>query len=299
MAKNKILDKVSEILLVFLVFGLPLFFAPILTDSFEFGKQIFLLVSSFLVFVVWAVKSLITKKLTFQKTPYLVSTFLFLLSFLASTLINSPNKTNSFAAPVGTGALLLVTLVYILISNLGKSKLLLLSILAGAGLTSFVSLILLFGNFSFPLNFPSLNLVIPQTWSPTGSLISQVVFLLVAVVIGFGLIYEEIKKKNFPFTAILFTVNILLLSGLAASLHLLTSAKIVLLPQSTAWAIAVESLKSGRIAFFGLGPGEFIHAFTSFKPLYFNNSEYWNIRFASSSNWYFQVLTEIGRSKLL
>lgn len=292
---TKILNKASDILLVILIFSLPLFFAPFLTDSFELGKQVLLLVFSFLLFSVWTAKSIISKKISWKKGPFLLPVFLLFLSFLFSTIINSPNKTNSFAAPVGSGAVLLLLIAYFLLHSLAKQKYVLFSILGSAVVTALISLVLVLGKFSFPLNFPSLNLALTQAWNPTGSLVSQAVFLLAAATAGFGLIFEEIKKKNLPFIAGLAVANVLILSGLGMSLHLLTgSAKTILLPQSTAWVIALESLKTGRTAFFGLGPGQFVNAFTSLKPLFFNQSEYWNLRFGSSSNWYFQLLTEVG-----
>jgi len=89
--------------------------------------------------------------------------------------------------------------------------------------------------------------------------------------------------------------NTLILSGLGIGLYLLSNdAKPILLPQQTAWVIAAESIKNVRFALLGIGPGQFVNAFTAFKPLSFNATEIWNLRFGVSSNWYFQLLTEVG-----
>lgn len=295
MTKKVILDKVIAILSLIFVFLLPLFFAPFLINAYDMGKQIYLLVFSFILFILWSVKAVLEKRFTFQKSSFLLILFLVFLSSLASTLINAPNKLTSLASLAGAGNLLILLLAFIIIHNLGKTKLILSSLLASATVLSVISLILFLGHFTFPINFPSLNLAVTKAWSPTGSLLAQTIFLLVMVPVGFGLIYEHVKNKNLALGAIFFVANTLILAGLGINFYLLTTvAKSILLPQGIAWAIAVEGLKNGRFALFGLGPGQFSNAFTAFKPLGFNVSENWNLRFASSSNMYFQLLTEVG-----
>jgi len=298
--KNKVFSLANQVLLAVILLFLPLIFFPFLTDSFELGKQVFLLGSCFLVFVLWALQSLGDKKLVYKKTRYLPSVGLFLLAFVLSTLINSSYKIQSLTANVGVGAVFLAGLSYWLLNSLAKRKWCLYGLLAGGILTALLRLILFSGNFSFPLNFPSWNLSLTQAWSPTGSLIAQAVFLLVLIPLGFSLMYESLRQQKLLSASALFLANTLNLIGLGLSVHLLlTSAQPILLPQGTAWAIALEGLKNGRFAAFGLGPGQFVNAFTAFKSLTFNTSDYWNLRFGSSSNWYYQLLTEVGLVGLL
>jgi tetratricopeptide (TPR) repeat protein len=184
---------------------------------------------------------------------------------------------------------------FYLIYNLGKERTILFSLLAGGGVLSVIRIVLFAGGFNFPIVYPSLNISILKSWSPTGSLVANAAFLLALIPLGFGVIYSELKEKRTSSSVVAFIINVLNMVGLGISVYLLgTEAKPILLPQSTAWMIAVESLKNGRLALFGLAPGQFVNAFTSFKPLLFNSSEYWNLRFSSSSNWYFQLLNEVG-----
>ncbi len=293
--REKIFSRAIQVLLAISVFLLPIIFLPFFTDGFDYGKQIFFLLALFLIFIVWMVQTSLEKKLVYKKARYLFPSLLLLVAFLASTIINSSNKTLSFLAVTGTGSLLLVSLGYFIFSSLAKRKTILYSLLAGSALLSLLRLILFLGNFSFPLYFPSWNLAITKAWSPTGSLLAQTVLALLSLPLGFGLMYENLKQQKLSQAGIVFLTNTLNMIGLGLGIYLLgTVAKPILLPQGTAWAIALEGLKNGRFAAFGLGPGQFVNAFTSFKPISFNGTDFWNLRFGSSSNWYYQLLTEVG-----
>lgn len=293
--KTKVLSRVLEYLLAVVVFLLPLAFLPFFTDSYDFGKMIFLLGASFIIFVIWLVDIFINKKVVYKKGVYFLPLFLLLAAFVVSTLVNSTNKMQSLVFPTSAGALLIAFVFYLLLDNLGKRRLTLISLLASGAVLSILRLILFVGNFTPGKDIPLLNLTLDKIWSPTGNLLAGVIFLLLLIPIGYSLIYEEIKQKKMLPAIALFMVNTLNLAGLGLSFYLLsTLAKPTLLPQGTAWAIALETLKNVRFALFGLAPGQFINGFTAFRSLSFNNTDLWNLRFGTSSNWYFQLLTETG-----
>lgn len=296
--KTKILSKIYEIAALIFVFLAPIVFLPFFTDPYDFGRQVFVLVAAFIVFVLGAAKALMEKKISFRKNSYLLPLFLLFVVFTASALINTPNKLVSLASVLGPASFLLMLFTFFIVSNregeVSRQRLVY-ALLGSAALLATVSLILFLGKFTFPLNFPSLNLSITKAWSPTGSLLSQVVFFGALVPLGFALVYEKVQKKNLLAATLTFLANVLILVGLGIGLYMLTNdAKPILLPQQTAWAIAAESIKNVRFALLGIGPGQFVNAFTAFKPLSFNATDMWNLRFGVSSNWYFQLLTEVG-----
>ena len=296
--KLKILSNLYEIAALVFIFLAPIAILPFFTDQYDFGRQIFVLVATFVVFALWVAKALMEKKISFRQNSYLLPLFLLFVIFTLSSLINTPNRLVSLVSVLGPISFLLLLFTFFIVSNRDgeNSRQHLVYALLGSGvLLATVSLILFLGKFTFPLNFPSLNLSIGKAWSPTGSLLSQVVFLATLVPLGFALIYEEVQKKNLFAATLTFLANTLILSGLGIGLYLLSNeAKPILLPQQTAWVIAAESIKNVRFALLGIGPGQFVNAFTAFKPLSFNATEIWNLRFGVSSNWYFQLLTEVG-----
>jgi len=61
---------------------------------------------------------------------------------------------------------------------------------------------------------------------------------------------------------------------------------------TTSWEITVEALKKSPL--FGAGPANYLTAFNLFRPLSYNQSELWQIRFTTASNYYFTLITETG-----
>ncbi len=293
--RTKILPLAIQALLGLSVFLLPLAFLPFFTDIYDFGKQVFFFAALFLIFLLWLVQIILEKRIIYKKSRYFLPVILLLAAFLASTFINSTNISLSFLAGTGVGAILLAALGYLMFSTLAKRKLVLFCLLASSVCLSLIRIVLFLGNFAFPLIFPAWNLSLTKAWSPTGSPVAQVVLSLLAIIAGFALMYDALKQQKLPQAALIFLGNTLNLVGLGLGIYLLeTVAKPIFLPQITAWTIALESLKNGRFALFGLGPGQFVNAFTAFKPLSFNAGDFWQMSFASSSNWYYQLLTEVG-----
>lgn len=58
------------------------------------------------------------------------------------------------------------------------------------------------------------------------------------------------------------------------------------------WKISVSAFRD--LPFWGTGPGTYAFDFTNYKPIEFNNSKYWNLRFDSAFNEYLQVLATLG-----
>ena len=66
----------------------------------------------------------------------------------------------------------------------------------------------------------------------------------------------------------------------------------VQLPFNTSWYISTSSFRDAP--FIGTGPGTYLFNFTQYKPIDFNNSQFWNVRFDSAFNEYLQVLGTLG-----
>ena len=68
--------------------------------------------------------------------------------------------------------------------------------------------------------------------------------------------------------------------------------KEISLPQEASWDIVKNSVKENPIL--GSGPSTFYYSFSKYKDIDFNNSELWNIRFANSSNFIFELVADVG-----
>ena len=58
------------------------------------------------------------------------------------------------------------------------------------------------------------------------------------------------------------------------------------------WKISVSAFRDSP--FWGTGPATYTFNFTNYKPVEFNSSKFWNLRFDSSFNEYLQVLATLG-----
>lgn len=71
----------------------------------------------------------------------------------------------------------------------------------------------------------------------------------------------------------------------------------VQMPFVDSWKISISAFRD--MPFWGTGPSTYLFDFTNYKPVEFNSSKLWNLRFDSSFNEYFQVLATLGGIGLL
>lgn len=64
------------------------------------------------------------------------------------------------------------------------------------------------------------------------------------------------------------------------------------LPFITSWKISVSAFRDSP--FWGTGPSTYLFNFTLYKPIEFNQSKFWNLRFDSAFNEYLQTLGTLG-----
>lgn len=69
------------------------------------------------------------------------------------------------------------------------------------------------------------------------------------------------------------------------------------LPFETSWKISVSAFRDAP--FWGTGPASYLFNFTAYKPIEFNESKVWNIRFDTAFNEYLQVLATLGATGLI
>jgi hypothetical protein len=110
--------------------------------------------------------------------------------------------------------------------------------------------------------------------------------------------YLGLTSKSFISKIIFLVSSALSLSSIATQISVLFIQKTqapILLPIQAGWAIAIDIFKSGRAAFLGVGPENFISAFTSLRPISMNSdANLWTLRFGVSSNELFDTLTTVG-----
>ncbi len=286
--------------LIILAFLIPLFFLPLTTEFYEFNKNVLLIGMAGLLFVGWGLKMLSEKKVAFKSTPFDLPVLGLAAAFTLSTLLVSVNKWEALWLPGGTGTILALTALYfILTNNLEKEFLgrainaffLSAAVLALVAVYQFIGV----GQVLVPAN-AGLEWLRVKTFTPAGGPLVLAVFLGVILILTLGRIYAGWKNQKSLFdggSVGLLVILVIVASGLGLTLYqLLTTAKPILLPLTAGWFVALEAFK--RFPLLGVGPENFLVAFTQGKPISLNLGELWAVQFGVSANYYLQVLTTVG-----
>lgn len=281
-----------------IVFIIPLFFVPVLADAFDLPRQTLLFVLALLSAGAYLLHVFTINRPTVFKSTFNAPLFLLAGVFTVSALLS----VNKFAA-LGTDPVLYagLAITFLILTQVINRESLFLTVtqvfLFSASLLSAFSLLQVglnlvgIGN-SVPLPAMLAPFLSPA-FSPTGSVLSQAIFLAIILPTSLGLWYQTKRQKQSVTFSLATTALIAL--GLLANLYTLFGSRPVILPLESGWRIATGTIgQSLTTAFFGVGPGHFLDSFTVYKPIEFNNSIFWNLRFITSSNLYFYLLTTTG-----
>jgi O-antigen ligase len=136
-----------------------------------------------------------------------------------------------------------------------------------------------------------------------GSLTTHILLFLVYAVCIL-LLLRHMSLNNLPFIIIPAVVSVLLLmaaylpfSGNRINEIRQEFPQEIQLPFSTSWKISVTAFRDAP--FFGTGPSTFLYNFTSYKPVEFNQFDFWNFTFGTAHNEFLQFLGTLGIFGLL
>jgi len=196
-----------------------------------------------------------------------------------------------FFSPGSATILISIGLLYFLLNQAHiKEKTIKLTIFYSSIVFSFISILALSGILAKIPQLPSFMKV--STFNTEGSLIPAIIFMITVLPIAIKNVIEEkqaIRKVSSIVTSIFVT------SGIILSLFNIFTDKnirIVISDFSSSWSIAMESLKQNPLL--GMGPGNYQTAFNKFKPVTYNNTENWMIKFTNARSFYLTILTETG-----
>lgn len=291
---NSILENYLRNIPSLIFFLVPVFFLTNSIDPFALNKFYLVNVIATISIVVWAIRNVLTNKISITLSPATTSLFLLIVVHLASTYFMSPTKVLSLT---GITTLLvscfLIHLSYTSVETNQRSlEISKLSLLAS---TIIVSLHTVFQYFGLnEILFPS-QIISQKNINLTGSLMSGLIFTVPIIV---GLVTETIKlaetnKKviNIIITSILATATTINLLNFYSP----TNRSLPGLPLSTSWSIALDIFKYPGTALIGTGPENYLQSFTRLRPANLNlNDNLWNIRFSESGSLFLTFVTTTG-----
>jgi len=294
--KSQILNKINTLIISVFVFLVPLFFLPVTAEFYDFNKNYLLWLGVVVGFLLWGAKVIREQKLEIKSSPFFLPLLFWVLAAALSTIFSSPNKIEALLLPGGLGTLLGLFLFYFLVLNLAEDRQKIFWALTGsAAVLALLTIYQFFGlgEHLIPSQSP-FAFARAKTWTPAGNLLAVATFLF-ALLPSLFLFLKQNLKTNLLRAAIGGLLFLLLAVGVILAVYQMLPGKpaaLTLLPYSSSWAIAVEAFK--QKPFLGVGPVNFVSAFNRFRPVSFNQADFWNLRFGVASSFLFQLWTELG-----
>ena len=293
---NKVFKIYSRIVLAVL----PVFFLPIIYDAFGLGKNMFLLGSGLVGLVLWLVDFLKNRKETILVNKWLKWViFGLVLGTVSYFRMELGGQARSVSSLLGMGGALGLAIWFFLWmqirdKNEYKKQINWLSI--STVIVGVVSiLVFIIPNSRLPFNWPEKNplISIGLGWSLTGGVLGETVLFLFLLIEWAKRIAKKLKVKS-DLGSYFVEAMAVIFFGLLTFLSVYKLVKMgwTYLDIKSSWAIAVETLKTK--ALFGVGLGNFLEAFTKFRPASFNMTNLWASTLLISGVGVLQIWAELG-----
>lgn len=289
---NEFLEKFEKFVLYFIVAIYAIFTFSFSSGSFIIPKEILLVVGASILLLLWAGKLIFGGKISFSVGRFDLGVILIATTFFVSTLLKTPNKMEAYLFPGVTTFVLVSVAFYFIINQFDKKTK---SGISWAFLVSslLLSLSLLFAELGLFSKIPQLPAFIKEgEFSPMGGNLPSIIYLASLLPLSIGLFLKERDFAKKAFVAVSGFVVVFALS-------LLVYKPMPGMPQSpkfvsfqNSWEVGIEAVKISPI--WGVGPANYLTAFNLYRPVSYNATELWNVRFTTARNFYLTVLTEVG-----
>lgn len=303
------MEKILKIYIRIVISLFPLFFLPIVLDNYGYAKNWFLGMSLGIGMVLWVAKMIISKN-------YVVKTSRFWWVWMAMTIWgiigwwrqSAGVKARTMMDPLGMGTLIIMAgWIWLWLQTRDEDA----PAVAGQEiekqfnwLTVSGAILAVFSVISFmipasrlPMNFPKKMpmVVISSGWSLAGSIVNETIILLVLASEWIRRLVKRLKgNQGYIKTAM---VTVLLSLVFCLDVYKIFKLGWAMLDRNSSWIIATETLK--RSPTWGVGAGNFVKAFTFFRPASYNLTAFWTTVFIISGMGLLQVWTELGMGGLV
>ncbi len=288
----KILENLEKYILYIVVGVFPVFVLPYFASPFVVPKEILLITISMLALISWFIRNFLKGSTSWSIGKFDLGVILIALAYLVSGIFQTPNKMEAFFFPGASTFVIAAAIVYFLVNQLEKKEknTVLISFLISGIL---LSLTLFFTQLGIFAKIPQLpSFLRDSTFNPLSGAVPSLVYLLSILPVAIILILKEkdiVKKTFFAVSTAIVIFGVFLMG----STMLPNNPQAPKFPSvQTSWEVSIEALKKSPIL--GVGPANYLTAFNIFRPLAYNQTDIWAVRFTTASNFYFTLLTEVG-----
>ncbi|OGM83794.1 hypothetical protein A2434_01660 [Candidatus Woesebacteria bacterium RIFOXYC1_FULL_41_14] len=273
--------------LLFAVFTLPGFPSP-----YFIPKEILASVIISLALITSLTRSILKGEMKMSIGKFDIGVLLLAIVYLVASIFITPNKMEAFFYPGTTTFVLLSAIFYLIINQFtkrGKNSVLLALFTSGI----ILSVSVLFTELGLFAKIPQLpEFMKNSAFNPLGSDLQSMVYLFALLPLGVAQIIKEkesIKKIFFGVASSVLIFGIILLG-----VNMLPGKpQAPVLPNwQTSWEIVIDTLKQSPLL--GAGPANYLSAFNVYRPISYNQTNLWQVRFSSANNYYFTLITEVG-----
>jgi tetratricopeptide (TPR) repeat protein len=288
----KIFETAKKYILYTLIALYPVFIFSSASTTYTLPKEILLTVLAGLAIIIWIVESVVKKSLSFKVGKFDLPVLLVVIAYVVSAILATPNKMEAFFSPGIVTVVAASAVLYFLINQFQtkeKEGFTFMIILSGI----LLSVINLFAQVGVLSKIPQLpSFVKDATFNPMGGNLSAIIYLAVTLTAAGEFIYRQKESVYKLFAGVAAGVIILSLIVLVKN-SLPGQLQSPKLPDfNTSWQIAVDTLKVSPI--WGAGPSNYLTAFNRFRPVTYNSTDLWQVRFTTASDFYLTALTELG-----
>lgn len=296
-AVQKTLNQILKYLFVAFIIVFPSFFITSFVNIFDLSKVVFLVGFVVLVFAFVAFELATQSKLTFKLSGLDLPLLAFVLVFVLSAVLKTPNKIEAFMSP-GTVTVVIASFLLYFFAKMvfgEDKKQFALSLFFSGVLVSLMSILAFTGVFAKVPQLPAFMKDV--SFSPLGGKLPEIMFLIVLIPFGAYLILQEkdlTRKIFYGLSAAIVVLSLIL------SISLILPGKPgspILADYQTSWSIAIDTLKVSPL--WGIGPNNYLTAFSRFLPISYNQTSYWAVRFSSARSFVLTLTTETGILGLL
>lgn len=281
---------------IHLLCALPLFFLPFIESYYDTAKWTILMAIAAIIVLVWTIRSVLTHKLSISVSNGSLGFVLLASVSFISLLVSSINKVEALINPFGFptfAALAVVTLcVPVLLQKTSHAAI-------SWFLIAFTTILAIITIYQFAgmnaVMFPGIAFLSDRLWTPTGSPLATLAILAIMIPFVISRVHDVWKQRHEAIVPILILILIVNTVGVSILLwQIIPKLPGSIFPLTAGWSIALEVLKNPKWIATGVGAENFVTAFNLGKPLSYNVSPLWNIRFNASSSFVFHMLTVYG-----
>lgn len=270
----------------------PLLVLPSFANAFVTPKLAFASFAIGIVLIIKSIRSIMRSSISFSASTFDLPVLLLGGAYVVSSILQTPNKMEAYFLP-GSATIMVIGVLFFFVANqLSKNDkgTLRYILFISSVLVAFFVLMASTGVFRSFSGLP--EYMKSAGFTTLGGPLAALVMMVGLLPVGLSLVANEkdMAKKAFLGVAL----SIVVLASVLALFNVLpgkdTSPQ---LPGFRAsWFVAVDSLKQSPLL--GSGPGNYLTAFNRFRPISFNGTDLWSVRFTSAQNFVFTSITETG-----